>query len=80
MIPFENTWPYDIMMNDIYVHDCPFCQASNVLIPIRPKEIPLIQQGKKKLLVFPCCHNRVTIIDVDGDYLLATERLRKLDG
>ncbi len=22
LIPFENTWPYDKMMEDIYLHEC----------------------------------------------------------
>lgn len=76
MIPFDNTWPYDIIMNDLYVPSCPFCSTDNVLIPIRMKEVAEIQTGKKKLLVFPCCHNKVTIIDMDRDYLLADESLR----
>ena len=36
MIPFERTWPYDIIMKDIYVPSCPFCGSENVLLPIRP--------------------------------------------
>jgi len=77
MIPFENTWPYDKIMNDVYVPSCPFCNMDNVLIPLRIKEISEIQHGKKKLLVFPCCHSKVTIIDMDPDYMLADEQLRK---
>lgn len=45
MIPFINTWPYDIVMNDLYVPECPFCKRDNVLIPIKPGEIRDIQAG-----------------------------------
>jgi hypothetical protein len=77
MIPFERAWPYDRMMDDIYVSECPFCQRENVLIPLRPKELKEIHEGKKKLLVFPCCHHRLTIIDTDADYLLTDQVLRR---
>lgn len=76
MIPFDRTWPYDIVMNDVYVPECPFCGQSNVLLPIRPVELDDVRSGKKKLLVFPCCRNSVTIIDADSDYLLTNRRLR----
>lgn len=76
MIPFENTIPYDEMMGDLYVEDCPFCQTHHVRLPIKPKERPLIHDGKKRLLVFPCCNHRVTIVDCDSDYLLADTPVR----
>lgn len=76
MIPFSNTWPYDIVQNDVYVQDCPFCGSSNVLLPMKPKELISVREGKKKLLVFPCCHNRVTILDSDPDYILTDQKLR----
>ncbi|MDQ0060948.1 hypothetical protein [Paenibacillus harenae] len=75
MVPFERTWPYDIIMGDIYVSSCPFCDGENVLLPLRPEELKLIQEGKKRLLVFPCCHNQITVIDIDRDYLLADRAL-----
>lgn len=77
MIPFEKTWPYDIIRGDLYVSSCPYCDADNVLLPVRPSEFKDIQDGMKRLLVFPCCHNKVTIIDVDQDYLLTDRVLRK---
>lgn len=76
MIPFENSWPYELIQQDIYVHECPFCSESNVLLPLKKKDIPGIQQGAKKLLVFPCCHNKITIVDADRDYLLASQPIR----
>lgn len=77
MIPFENAWPYDTVMGDIYVTGCPFCDAENVLLPLKPSELPLIRDGKKKLMVFPCCHNKITIIDADSDYLLTDKPFYK---
>jgi hypothetical protein len=76
MIPFRNTWPYEIIQNDIYVSECPYCAAENVLIPLRKQELRFIHEGRKKLLVFPCCHNKTVLVDVDNDYLLADQPLR----
>ncbi|ACX67698.1 hypothetical protein C7121_11215 [Paenibacillus glucanolyticus] len=76
MIPFSNTWPYDVVGNDVYVHSCPFCGTDNVLLPMKPKELVSVREGKKKLLIFPCCHNKVTVLDSDIDYLLTDQRLR----
>ena len=78
MIPFENTIPYDEMMGDLFVEACPFCSKKHVLLPIKPAELQLIRDGKKRLLVFPCCHHRVTIINADQDYLLADRSMRSL--
>jgi len=77
MIPFQNTWPYETMGDDVYVTECPFCGAANVILPLKKKKLPDIRDGKKHLLVFPCCKNSVYIVDVDTDYLLAHKRLRK---
>ncbi|NBD27672.1 hypothetical protein [Paenibacillus glycinis] len=77
MIPFERTWPYDIIMKDVYVASCPFCGKDNVLLPLRPRELSDIHDGKKKLLVFPCCRNRLTVVDTDQDYLLTDTVLRR---
>lgn len=77
MIPFEQTWPYEVVMNDIYVEECPFCKQQNVLIPLKKKELKEIREGKKKLLVFPCCYNKVTVFDTDRDYLLTDQPLRR---
>jgi hypothetical protein len=76
MIPFKHTWPYEIIMNDIYVSECPFCGKENVLIPLKKRELAAIREGAKKMLVFPCCFNKVTIIDTDPDYLLTDQPLR----
>lgn len=47
MIPFSNTWPYDVVGNDVYVQSCPFCGTDNVLLPMKPKELISVREGKK---------------------------------
>ncbi|NOU95801.1 hypothetical protein GC093_21615 [Paenibacillus sp. LMG 31456] len=76
MIPFDCTWPYELIQQDVYVHECPFCNQSNVLLPLKRKDLPDISRGAKRLLVFPCCHNKITLVDADPDYLLASKPLR----
>lgn len=76
MIPFEKALPYDILMGDVYVQECPFCQKEHILLPLKPRDIVLVHEGKKKLLVFPCCHNKVTLLDSDQDYLLTDTVIR----
>lgn len=44
--------------------------------PLKPKELVLIREGKKKLLVFPCCNTSMTVIDNDSDYLLSSRPVR----
>lgn len=78
MIPFENTWPYDIIGDDFYVPECPFCKQENVLIPLQKEEVYHIQTGLKKLLVFPCCFAKIKLLQIDDDYLLADQKLRQL--
>ncbi|KAA9008636.1 hypothetical protein F4V43_00450 [Paenibacillus spiritus] len=76
MIPFSHAWPYDILLGDVYVPSCPFCGRENVLLPMKPKELIAIREGKKKLLVFPCCSARPVVVDTDGDYLLFDQAVR----
>jgi len=71
MIPFKNTLPYELLMNDIYVQECPYCKRPNVLLQLKKKELAEIRSGTKKRLVFPCCYNIAVIVDTDADYLLA---------
>jgi hypothetical protein len=77
MIPFQNALPYETIQNDLYLNECPFCQAENIIIPIKRKELQAIQEGCKRLLVFPCCHHKITIINADSDYLLANKPFGK---
>ncbi|GBF10673.1 hypothetical protein TEPIDINF_002717 [Tepidibacillus infernus] len=76
MVPFKNTWPYEIIGEDLYFHLCPFCAKENVLLPLKIKDLKKIQSGIKKLLVLPCCHHSLTILEVDTDYLLTDKELR----
>ncbi|WMT40271.1 hypothetical protein RE628_23965 [Paenibacillus sp. D2_2] len=78
MIPFNKALPYDIIMGDVYVPQCPFCRSDNVLLTkFKPDDIVLVREGKKKLLVFPCCGNKITVLDSDNDYLLTDTIVRK---
>ncbi|GJM76885.1 hypothetical protein HMSSN036_91010 [Paenibacillus macerans] len=54
-----------------------FCGAGNVLLPLKPRDLKSISEGKKKLLVFPCCGNKVHVLDCDNDYLLTDTVLRR---
>ncbi|WP_256759770.1 hypothetical protein [Cohnella sp. WQ 127256] len=77
MIPLRNCLPYDIIMNDVFVQECPFCKRSNVLIPLKPNDIKDMYGGARKImLVFPCCHGSLRLIDADQDYLLANRPIR----
>lgn len=77
MIPFENTWPYERMGEDIYFASCPFCETDDVLLPLKQNHLTEIRSGAKLLLVVPCCHSSMKVIDADEDYLLANVKLRK---
>jgi hypothetical protein len=76
MIPFSHAWPYETIRQDIYVETCPFCGTERVLLPLKQKDLQPIRDGRKRLLVFPCCHGTVTIVDADRDYLLTDRKLR----
>jgi len=77
MVPFERTWPYETLGFDVYVLECPFCSRPNVLLPLKKEGLKELREGKKKLLVFPCCYNRLKLVDADGDYLLADRAIPK---
>ncbi|MEK4512655.1 hypothetical protein [Paenibacillus sp. FSL K6-2524] len=77
MIPFNKSLPYDIILGDVFAQKCPFCGIDNVLLPMKPSEVKSVQEGKKKLLVFPCCRNKLIILDSDNDYLLTNTIIRR---
>lgn len=77
MIPFENTWPYERMKDDLFFSECPSCKADNVLLPLKRSGLASIQSGARKLLVMPCCHASYKLIDADGDYVMADQPMRK---
>ncbi|WP_150268952.1 hypothetical protein [Paenibacillus tepidiphilus] len=76
MIPFSHSWPYDIFQRDVYMQYCPFCSKEHVLLPMKPQELKSVREGKKKLLVFPCCGSSLTVVDSDADYLLFDRAVR----
>jgi len=77
MIPIRNTLPYDVLMKDVVVQECPFCRASHVRLPLSPEEVKDLYGGAKKItLVFPCCCGTLRIVDADADYLLASRAVR----
>lgn len=76
MIPFKNTWPYEMMYDDYYFSQCPFCGAENVLLPFKKKDLQEIKTGTKRLLVLPCCFSSIKVVDMDEDYLLADRKVR----
>jgi hypothetical protein len=77
MIPFRHTLPYDIVMNDVYVPECPFCRRAQVLMPLKPEQVLELRGGvRKRAVVFPCCGTRLRLVDADSDYLLADRPLR----
>lgn len=77
MVPFDRTWPYETLGSDVYVRECPFCQASEVFLPMKTAELTEVHEGKRKLLIFPCCYNRLKLVDADADFLLADRTVRK---
>lgn len=76
MIPFANTWPYEVIRHDVYVEECPFCGTERVILPIKEGDLQAVRDGKKYLLVFPCCYGSVKVVDADRDYLLTDRKLR----
>jgi hypothetical protein len=77
MIPFKNSWPYEKVMGDIYITACPFCEEENVITTLKDKDLKAAQKGTRKILVMPCCHGTIKIIDADNDYLLSDKPLRR---
>jgi hypothetical protein len=78
MIPFRNSLPYDIIMKDVYIPECPCCGSSQILLPIKPEDVKNLRESvyRKLAVVFPCCHTRIQLVDADYDYLLADRPLR----
>ncbi len=68
VIPFVNTWPYEKIYNDIYFHSCPFCEEEQVLTHMKLRELQKAREGVKTILIMPCCHGKMTILEADDDY------------
>ncbi|WP_338082331.1 hypothetical protein [Fictibacillus enclensis] len=76
MLNFEHSWPYEKMMDDIYINECPYCHTSNVLTTFSEDKLNNAKEGIKQLLVMPCCHSKLTILNADEDYFWTEEKLR----
>lgn len=76
MLDFHHSWPYERVMSDIYFEECPFCHRSPVMIPIRKKAIEGAFEGIKTHIIMPCCHEKIVIESMDGDYIWTTQALR----
>ncbi|WP_100400107.1 hypothetical protein [Bacillus sp. FJAT-44742] len=77
LIPFENTWPYDKMMEDIYLNECPYCHQHNVLTHMSVEDLERAKEEIKTNMVLPCCHTKMIILKADEDYFWTTDHLRK---
>ncbi|PYI50819.1 hypothetical protein [Paenibacillus flagellatus] len=77
MIPFENTLPYETIGRDVYLVECPYCGERNVHLALKTNDLQPIREGRKKLIVFPCCREKITAVDADRDYLLADRIVRR---
>ncbi|WP_022794140.1 hypothetical protein [Marinococcus halotolerans] len=76
-IPFENTWPYDKIGEDIYINECPYCGSRNILTAMKVKDLEWAKEEIKTYINMPCCHKRMHIVFADEDYLWTTEPLRR---
>ncbi|WP_373323195.1 hypothetical protein [Alkalihalobacterium chitinilyticum] len=77
VIPFENTWPYEKVMKDIYFSECPYCETESVLLHLKESDLKRAKEGIKTLVVMPCCRHKMTILEADDDYFWTDEKLRK---
>ncbi|PSL44460.1 hypothetical protein B0H94_10871 [Salsuginibacillus halophilus] len=77
VIPFQHTWPYERVMEDIYFDTCPKCGREQVLTHLKPHSLKAAFEGVKTSLNLPCCHATLTILHADDDYLWTNEPLRK---
>jgi hypothetical protein len=78
MYSFEYTWPYEKVMGDIYLHQCPYCHKESVLTGMKERDFKKAQEEIKTILIMPCCHHKMTILKADDDYFWTTEALRAM--
>jgi len=46
------------------------------MLKLKKHDLQAIRDGRKKTVVFPCCHEKITVLDADADYLLTDRPLR----
>jgi hypothetical protein len=73
---FHFTWPYERVMGDNYIEVCPFCKAEGVLIHMKKEAVENAYEGFKTHVVMPCCHENLTIVQMDDDYIWSDRPLR----
>lgn len=78
MYDFNYSWPYDYTMGDLYFQECPYCGADNVLISEAHEKMQLAREEVKTHFVMPCCLKNMTVVNMDDDYVWATEKLREI--
>lgn len=77
LIPFENTWPYENVMNDIYMLECPYCHERNILTNMKKKDVERAKEGIKTIVIMPCCRSKMVVLEADEDYFWTDQKLRK---
>jgi hypothetical protein len=77
MSVFSHSWPVDWLHGDLFFHECPFCGSSYILVPVDQEKMQLAKEGYKTHVVMPCCHEKLTILSLDEDYIWADRPLRK---
>lgn len=75
-LPFSHTWPYDLLMKELYFSECPYCGESNVRIPNGQSKLARAREGLRTELHMPCCHETLRALGADDDYFWADEPLR----
>ncbi|MFT8872504.1 MAG: hypothetical protein ABF868_09430 [Sporolactobacillus sp.] len=76
MLDFHYSWPYERVAGDYYFEQCPFCQASPILLPLKKSRVTDAYDGVKTTIILPCCHERLVIERMDDDYIWASHWLR----
>ncbi|MFA9560050.1 hypothetical protein ACERII_22300 [Evansella sp. AB-rgal1] len=75
-IPFDHSWPYEKQMGDIYLSECPYCKAHNVLTHMNEEMLDRAKDKVKTRLNIPCCLRTMIILEADEDYFWTNEKLR----
>jgi hypothetical protein len=76
MYQFSHTWPYERVMGDLYLTECPFCGSRSVPLHLKKEAFERAKEGIKTEAVLPCCHEKLTILRIDDDYLWTDRALR----
>ncbi|CAM4016543.1 hypothetical protein [Alkalicoccus chagannorensis] len=75
-IPFENTWPYEQQMGDIYLEPCPFCGEGRILTNMSQEALGRAKEGIKTRIQLQCCRETMVVLEADDDYFWTQHTLR----